>query len=33
MVKDVFAFIGLWVVVATAQDIVRKCRTGWTSAD
>lgn len=33
MARNVFAFIGLWVVVATAQDIVRRCRTGWASAD
>lgn len=26
MAKTIFAFIGLWVVVATAQELVRKCR-------
>jgi hypothetical protein len=26
MVKNVFAFIGLWVVVASAQHMMRKCR-------
>lgn len=26
MAKNVFAFIGLWVVVATAQELIRKCR-------
>lgn len=26
MTKDVFAFIGLWVVVAGAQNLFRKCR-------
>lgn len=26
MVKNVFAFIGLWVVVAGTQRIIEKCR-------
>jgi hypothetical protein len=25
MVKNVFAFIGLWVVVAAAQKLLEKC--------
>lgn len=25
MVKNVFAFIGLWVVVASAQKLLEKC--------
>ena len=24
MVKNIFAFIGLWVVVATTQELIRK---------
>lgn len=26
MVKNVFAFIGLWVVVGAAQEVIRKWR-------
>ncbi len=25
MVKNIFAFIGLWVVVAATQALIRKC--------
>lgn len=26
MVKNIFAFIGLWVVIAATQDLCRKCQ-------
>lgn len=26
MAKNVFTFIGVWVVVATTQELIRKCR-------
>ena len=31
MAKNVFAFIGLWVLIATTQDLVRKCKQNYDS--
>lgn len=29
MAKNVLAFIGLWVVVATTQSLVMRCQRAW----
>lgn len=29
MAKNIFAFIGLWVVIAATQDLCRKCQRGF----
>lgn len=31
MAKNIFAFIGLWVVIATTQSVLQKCKRAWSA--